>query len=814
MHLFADLQRDFRYAVAGLLRHPLFAVSAIATIGLGIGAATSVFNLVDSIYLRTLPVPSGDRLLRVEFHRPGGNPALGQAAIRILRERATAFDQIIAHASRNVLFVRIGNRSIEEHGAFVSANYWPTLGIKPRLGRFFLASEDSVPDRDPVVVVSSAFWHAQLGDDPNVLGRHIGVMGRDVTIIGVAPEGFQGVSVGQMPNDLWLPLALASLRYRECLAEPHCRLPDALARLAPGATRETVDAQLRTLEASLSVAAFADDSLHRIVSEPAMGLTSIERRAYSPLIRLLAGIAAVMLLIACANVSGLLVARGVTRHREMAVRTSLGASRWRLTRLLLTESLLVAVTGGVIGLTIAAWVSQGLMGFFTTDDEGFHHFFQLALDGRAIAFTMLAATATVVLFGVLPALTTSRVNPAATLKESALGAARATTRAALVGGQVALSVVLLTAAILLARSFANVVRGRTFDSANVVVARWRPDLAGYASARWTVELRQILERLRALPNVESVGFRSCCGLLWTASPNATAVGLSAVDTVSLAQEQHISPAFFSTLRVPLLAGREFTDADRAAESPVAIVNRSLVARLWGTTTDPAAILGRDVRVGQSNARIVGVVSDYHARTLLMPTALVVFQPFWQTAIKDDGDTRFAIRVRGDVDAALPAIVRGMSSVDPLVLVTESMSMRAQIAANFVQIRLGQAVLLASAGLALFLSGLGLYGVIAFLVARRTREIGIRIALGAPPASVTGLFVRHGMHSVFVGAVAGLMTAMVGARLLAAWLVGIAPHDAASFVVAAVAVIAVSLVASYLPARRAGRTDPAVALRAE
>ena len=814
MQPFADLQRDVRYAIAGLLRHPLFAASAVATIGLGIGAATSVFDLVDSIYLRQLPVPAADRLLRIEFHRPGGNPALGIAAIRVLRAHAPAFDEVVAHESRNVLFARVGNRSIEEHGAFVSANYWSTLGIKPRLGRFFVASEDSVPDRDPVVVVSSAFWHAQLGDDPTVIGRHIGVMGRDVTIIGVAPEEFRGVAVGQMPNDLWLPMAMASLRYRECLAERFCRMGEALARLAPHATRAMADAQLRTLEASLSSVSFADDTLHRIISERAAGLSSIERREYLPLMKLLTGIAAVMLLIACANLSGLLVARGVTRYREMAVRVALGASRWRLTRQLLTESLLIALAGGLIGLIISAWVSQGLLGFFTTDDEGFQHFFQLALDAQAIAFTAIAATTTAVLFGVLPALTTSRVSPAATLKESALGAARAMTRAVLVGAQVTLSVALLAAAILLARSAANVLGGQRFDSGNVVVARWRPDLAGYSSPRWTVELGQILDRLRALPNVESVGFRRCCGLLWSGSPSTTAVGLSAFDTVGLAQEQLISPAFFATLKVPLLAGREFTASDRVGEPQVAIVSRSLVSRLWSATINPAAVVGREVRIGQSRARIVGVVPDYHARTLLTPTPLVVFQPFWQTAVMDDGDTRFAIRVRGDVNAAVPAIVRTMSSVDPLVLVTESMAMRAQLAANFVQVRIGRAVLLVSAGLALFLSAMGLYGVIAFLVARRSREVGIRLALGAPPASVTRLFVRHGMRSVVAGAIAGLVVSFIGTHLLGAWLVGVTPNDVTSFAAAAGAVVAVGLVATYLPAKRASRMDPAATLRVD
>lgn len=813
MRLFNDLQRDVRYAVAGLFRRPLFAGTAIATIGLGIGAATSVFNVVNSLYLRPLPVPTGERLIRVEFHRPGGNPALGLAAVRILRERATAFDAVVAHDSRSVIQVRIGTRSVEQHGAFVSANYWTTLGLHPRLGRFFLREEDSVVDRDAVVVVSSAFWHAQLADDPGVVGRRIRITDREVTIIGVAPEGFQGIAVGQMPNDVWLPLMMAHLGHRDCITEPYCRAGEALARLAPHATREMADAQVRTLEGSLSSIAFADDSLHRVVTEPAAGLTSIERREYLPLVRLLSGIAALMLLIACANLSGLLVARGVSRHREMAVRVSLGASRWRLTRQLLTESLLVAVAGGVIGLLMSAWVSQGLLGFFTTDDEGFHHFFELAVDARAGAFTLIATLGTIVLFGLLPALTTSRVSPSAMLKTGAVGAAGASTRVALVSGQVALSVVLLTAAILLARSFANLMSARAFNPEHVAVVRWRPDLVNHTSDRSARELREIVARLRALPNVEAVGVRRCCGLLWSDSPQRAPVGLSALDTVTYAQHQRVSPDFFRTLEVRLLAGREFTDGDREGAPRVAVVNRALAFRLWPDAADPTMVVGREARVGDARVRVVGVVPEYQARTLLAPTPLVMFEPIWQDGI-NDGDVRFAVRVRGDPAAALPVITRTISSVDPEVLVTEAMTMRSQIAANFVQIQLGQAVLLASAGLALFLSAMGLYGVIAFLVARRTREVGIRIALGAPIASVTRLFVGHGMRAVAFGIVAGVAAAFAGKRLLSAWLVGIGPNDYASYVVALLLVTGVSLAASYFPARQASRTDPAVALRVE
>jgi predicted permease len=813
MRVLHDLPRDVHYAVAGLLRRPLFSVTAIATIGLGLGAATSVFSVVDSIFLRRLPVPTGDRLIRVEFYRPGRNPALGLAGVRILRERATAFDAVVAHDSRSVVHIQIGDRSVEADGAFASANYWSALGLRARLGRFFLPREDSVVDRDAVAVVSSAFWHAQLGDDPAVVGRHIRITDREVTIIGVAPEGFQGIAVGEMPNDIWMPFMMAHLAHMDCIIEPYCRTGEALARLAPHATREMAEAQVRTLATSLSSVAFGDDSLRRVMTEPALGLTSIERQQYLPLVELLSAIAALLLLIACANVSGLLVARGVSRHREMAVRVSLGASRWRLARQLLTESLLVAAAGGVVGLVIAAWISQALLGFFATDDEGFHHFFDLALDGHVVAFTVLLSTATVVLFGLLPALTTSRVNPAATLKTGAVGAGQARTRVALVSSQVALSVVLLTAATLLARSFANLMSARSYDPNHVAVLRWRPDLVNHTTDRSARELREIVTQLRALPNVEAVGYRRCCGMLWSNAPQSAPAGLSALDTVTMAQHQRVSPDFFATLNVPLLAGREFTDADRDGAPRVAIVNRALASRLWPAVADPTVVVGRDARVGDTHVRVVGVVPDYQARTMLAPTPLVMFEPIWQDGV-GDGDVRFAVRVRGDAAAALPLLARTVARVDPEVLVTEVMPMRAQIAADFVQIQLGRTVLFSAAALALFLSGMGLYGVIAFLVARRTREVGIRIALGAPIGSVTRLFIGHGLRAVALGILAGLAAAVWGKQLLGAWLVGVAPNDTLSFGVAVVAVAAVSLLASYLPARQASRTDPAIALRME
>ena len=809
-----DFRRDVRYALAGWLRHPLFAITAIATIGLGLGAAISVFTLVNSLFLRALPVPGADRLVRVYFERRG-NPALGLAAIRLLRQRAPAFDAVIAHDSRNVVMVRIGNRSVEQNGAFVSANYWSTLGITPRLGRFFVPEEDSVVDRDAVAVVSSAFWHAQLADDPNVIGRRIKVTNRDFTIIGVAPEGFQGISVGQVPNDLWMPLMMARVGRNDCITEPHCRLGDALARLAPGATAAMARAQVQTLARGLSSLAFADDSARHVIAARAEGLSVNERAEYVALMRLLAAIAGVLLLIACANLSGLLLARGVARHREMAVRKALGAGRGRLTRQLLTESLVIAVAGAGLGLLLSTWVSQALLDFFSIDDEGFHHFFHFAPDIVVVGFTLIAATTAVLLFGMLPALSSARTDPATMLKAGASGVARTRMRSALVGAQVALSVVLLTAAILLARSFANLMTTRVFDAEHVAMMRWRPDLNSYPVSRFSSELSEIVTRVRSAPDVQSVAFRRCCGLLWSASPNdGTPVGFSSSDTVTLAQAQFVSPEFFATLRVPLLAGREFTEQERDNAPPVVIVNRTLASQLWGATTSPASLVGRELRVSNTRARVVGVVADFYPSTLLMPSPAVAFEPYWQTTANTDGDTRFAIRVRGDAARAIPALRRAFSDVDPLVLTTEVMPMKEQIGARFVQIRVGEAVLLASAAIALFLSGMGLYGVIAFLVAHRTREVGIRIALGASMTSVTRLFLADGMRAAFAGVVAGLAITYAGRRLLSAWLVGVAPNDKLSFAISLAAVVAVSLAASYFPARRASRMDPTEALRME
>ncbi|HEY7878437.1 MAG TPA: ADOP family duplicated permease [Gemmatimonadaceae bacterium] len=803
--------RDVRYALRGIARHKAFSATAIVTLALGLAAAGAVFTMVDSLFMRPLAVPEGSRLVRVNFQRRGGGTRpVGLPAVELLRRRAPAFDAVIAEEETDVLQLRVGTVLSQRFGAFVSANEWNILGLHPLLGRFFTAQEDSVPDRDAVGVISAAFWHAQFGDDPQVIGRHVRVGVRDVEIIGVAGEGYQGTNVGGAPIDIWLPFMMAGIKGFSCVNVAPCPAGNALARLAPNATIGQARSQVRALGRELSALAFGDDSVRTLIVAPATGIGG--RAEYGALARLLSGVAIVMLLIACANLSALLIGRGVAREREMAVRISLGAGRARLVRQLVTEGLLIGVAGGALGGAVAGAAARGLMGFFTSDDEGFLHFFDLSLDWRVVGFMAAASVAATVLFSLLPALTVSNVDPAQVLKRGVGAAPRARLRFTLTAAQVALATVLLSASGMLVRSYDDLVRGQHFDARHVALLRVRPDLAGVAPARAAAELQQMVERLRELPDVRAVAYRRCCGLLWSRTPADAPVGLGTSDTAAAAQLQFVSPGFFAALDIPMRAGREFAPGDRAGAPAVAVVSETLARRLWGRQS--RTVVGRLVRADTVVARVVGVVPDYQVRTSDEMPAAAVFLPYLQHAMEGDGDTRLAVRVGGDPARAIPVLRAAMARVDPAMLVTESMPMRDQVDAAYVQLRLGDAVLAVAGGVSLLLCALGLYGVIAFLVARHTREIGIRVALGATAPLVVRHYLGAAVRPVAIGVVVGLAIASMTTRLLGAWLVGVSAHDVLSFALACAVVVASALVASYVPARRAARVDPATALRTD
>lgn len=803
-----DAVRDVSYGWRVLRKHPGFALTAVLTAALGLTAAVTVFTIVDSVYLRPLPVPHADRLVSVALERHGRrNLRLGDAAAALLRARASVFDAVVTHDSREVLYVSTSAGSSQRFGAFVSANYFRFLGVRPWRGRFFLPSEDEVPDRDAVAVVGYDFWRTQLGADPRAVGSHMKVRGRDVIIVGIAPPGFVGISVGGAPNQVWLPTMMLGIMGEDC--RPGCADTDVLARLAPGISRADAQARVQALARPLSLMALGRDTIARVTVEPVRGMAADQRYQYAGFIPLLIGIALFLALIACANLAALLVTRGLARAPEIALRYSLGAGRGRVVRQLLAESLLLGGAGGALGVGLSVVLVRALMGFFLADSEAFPHFFYLSLDARILAFALAATLGAVLLFGLLPAVAASRV-PLARQTQGARVVGRARGRMVLVATQVALALTLVTGAVLLARSFATLMRRQSFDSTHVALVRLRPQMIGYDGARAEAYLHRVVARLDAMPDVRDVAFARGIGFIWSAGPNALPVGLGAQDTVLEANARPVSPGFLAAMRIPLLAGREFTVGDDTAAALVAIVTRGVARELW-----PAGpVLGRTLTMGGKHFRVVGVAPDYSPHSLTEPVRPMVLIPYWQNAFGPEIDARLAVRVRGDPVAALPRLRRAVAAVDPAVPVTELLSLDEQLAAENTSIRLGALVLEYAAGVALFLAALGLYGVIGYLVERRRREIGVRVAIGASPAEVVSLILRQGLRATALGTLAGLLLALAASRLLAAYLVGVAPRDPVAFGAAAATVATVALVATWLPARRAARVDPMTALRAE
>ena len=818
MRILEQLRQDLDYAARGMRRSPGFAVIAVAILALGIAAAVTVFSFVDAVFLRRLPVAGSERLVRIEFvnRNGGGEGTLGFPATQWLRANARSFDFVAAHYSTAPFYVRAGGESREISGAVVSADYFRMLGVEPQAGRFFVASEDSVPDRDPVAVIGDALWRGQFAGDPAILGRRIIINDRSFQIVGVAPAGFFGVLQGMSPNEIWIPTAMLRVGYRWCdafAASPPCRITHALARLRPGTTLEQAGAEVAALSRQLIAFDDARDSARTVIVTSAVGVRSSDRDQYRRVAQLLGAIAAILLAVACTNLGGLLLARGVAREREIALRTALGAGRSRLVRQMLTEALLIGIAGGVVGVVLSAWSTESLMTLFSGEGDGYVRRFDVGLDATALAVGLGVSLATVLAFGVLPAVQLSRSDLARLIRGD-VGRDRTRLRMMLVSAQVALSMVLLVGAGLLMRSFAQVSRWSRFDAEHVTLLRVRPRLVSYAPARAQRFLREMTTRLRESPDVDGVAFARGTGGIWESTgqlsvgrpgdAQASPRGAPRVDY------HEISPRFFATLRVPVLAGREFVDADSAGTPRVAIVNETLARRLW----PEGSAVGEPLVLGDTTLRVVGVVRNHRLYPHTAAAPAMAFVPFWQNVFEPNVDARLAVRVRGDPRTSIAWLRRAISAVDPQVPVTETLPMTAQVTAHFADVRLGGRVLFAASVLTLFLSAIGLYGVMASVVGRRTREIGIRMAIGARRPQVMMHFLRQALRATWIGGAVGIVGALAGAHFLGSWLVGVTPTDPAAFAIALTSIGFMALLASYLPARQASRVDPAVAMRAE
>ena len=812
--LLEDFTRDVRYGGNALRRNPGFAVSAVLTIALAIAATTTVFSFVNTVYLRPLNVPEAHRLVRIYgADRPEFDRQLGFPAYQALRGRARSFDLVAAHYSTAPLYLTSRDESAEVLGAVVSAEYFPMLGVRPMLGRFFTPDEDTVPDRDAVAVIGYGLWQNRFGGDSGVIGERVTINTRVFTIIGVAPVEFEGVTSGWV-NELWIPTMMLHAGYRWCDAlQRTCPITSIMARLAPGVSLGAARAELSGIRQTLLEATDPSDSIRTIAATPATGVPTWQQRDYARLSTLLGAIAAVLMAVACANLSGLLLARGVARHRELALRCSLGADRWRLARQLLAESIIIGVLGSAVGVVVSLWTSRALVDFFAADNEGYVHRLVVSLDWRVTAFSAAITIVTGVLFGLMPAVRVSHVDPVEALKSGNGGTARSRVRGMLVAGQMMLSLSLLVAAGLLTRSFARVMASGNLDSYHLAQLRLRPRLVGYTPERAQEYLARALESIRRVPGiVDAIPVR---GSIVTQATETVPLALPGEPTASSRNRPavdyfDIGPRYFATLGVSVLAGREFSSRDSPSSPPVAMVNEALAQRLWSTIN----VVGRTIILGGKPFEIVGVVRNYRAHRSDESPPASAYVAFWQNSFEPQIDARVAIRVQGDPAQLFTPIRRALEAVDVAVPVTEMITMDAQRRSTYTELRLGGAVLSVGAALALFLSAVGLYGVVSFVVARRAKEVGIRLAVGARPSEVVGLFVRQGLRPMWVGAALGLALSVAFAPLLARWLFGIAPVDIPTIAGALAAVVVVAVVATYVPASRAARADPAIVFRSD
>jgi len=813
--------QDVRFGLRMLRKNLGFTFIAVLTLATGIGANTAIFSFVDALFLKPLAVPHAEDMVRIYAKGPSGHYGAGFSypEFKLLRDHSSSFAALAVETERPQLHLVNGGDSWEIRGEFVSGNYFNLLGMQPRLGRGFLPEEDTVPNRDAVAVISDQLWKARFNGDPAVLGREIQINGVPFRVIGVAPPEFYGDLTG-LPVEVWIPAMMIGAAGYGCDdGSYNCSLSDAIiGRLAPGQSAAHAQAEASSVMVWSATNWPERPSRRQLILSSANGESPDDQADDVAQMRLLMSVTASLLLIACANLAGLLLARGVMRRKEIAVRLSIGARRSRVIRQLLTESLLLTFLGSAFGLVFSFAAKYLLSQFFVTDSEGFHHLYDLSFDWRVLAYSIAITLVTGTLFGLIPAIRASRQDLVTELKDGGSNGQQVSgwLRHTLVIGQVALSMVLVVSAGLLVRSAVAAQRGTNFDPAHMVVLRLRPELTKDTPQQVESLVRRVSQRLSMIPGVQSIAFmQGGEGLVWRQNGRDAQIGLPGQQQTEprsglTVLKQDVSPNFFQTLRIPLLQGREFDEHDRPDSPRVAILNEALVLRLWPDNT----VVGRTVIINGQPFQVAGVSADIQPPNPLHAPEPHLYLSYWQSNATREGDIRMAVRVAGDPAVALPAIRRVVQSLDPNVPIGEDMSMAEQVRLVYMPVLLARSVMSFCGLLSLCLSAMGLYSVLAFAVRSRTREIGIRMALGAQPGNVLRLIVGQGTRLALMGVATGLIATLISTRLMATLLFGVRTTDPATYISVAIVLLLIALAACYLPARRAARIDPMQALRTE
>jgi predicted permease len=820
---------DLRHAARTLFKSPVFAVVTVLTLALGIGANSAIFSLVNAALLRPLGYQDPDRLIFIHEAIPQANlPKLPGSApdIMDIRQYQRSFSRVAAFAENTM---ELSGRGEPERLTVIRMEHemFPLLGVDPMLGRTFTTDEDA-PGRD-VTVLSYRLWQRMFDGRPDAIGTAIRLDRRPFTIVGVMPASFEfprrGPQFNSTPGDLWIPMAWTNEQKR---ARGSMFNNSVLARLKPGVSFEQATAELRTLGPRVreNYPPILRNSAYQLEMMASRMRDEISGQVRTPLLVLFAAVGLV-LLVACANVANLILSRAASRQRELNVRLALGAPRARLLQLLLAESLLLALSGGLLGLVAARGVLSLVPAVLSTSLPGVQ---DVALDGRVVAFTLIVSMLTAILFGLVPMFTSDRDVSAALHEGSgrtAGGSRGHRLQQALVTVTVGLAVVLLVGAGLLVRSFAALVETDPgFRPDRVVTMSVALPIDAYDSGQAvSAFVRGVHERLRLVPGVQNTSISTDVPLesneRRAMSPeSATLAGPPPSVTMTWTYGD-----YFGTLGVPIVRGRAFTATEDTELRPVAIVSESLAARYW-PGQEP---IGKRIKNGLAGSQtqwleIVGVAGDAHDGPITAEPTIHVYVPLSRLVPELDelgrtangfGRTfRLAMLAHGDPTAVVAPARQQIAALDRALPVTQIATMTQQVSASMAPQTFSAAVLTGFAAGALLLAAIGLYGVLAFAVAQRTREIGVRIALGATHGSVLKMVVRQGMALVALGLVVGLIAAVGVTRLMASLLYRTQPFDPLTFTAVPVVLGAVALLACYLPARRAARVEPIVALRTE
>jgi putative ABC transport system permease protein len=814
--------QNFRYALRALAKQPLFTVIVILTFALGIGANTAVFSVLNAVFLRPLPFRAPQDLVAVGEYdvREKTDPGTGINSISYLdyvdwRAQTRVFERVAVYTNQSVSTLTDGNKATHVQGEAVSADLFPLLGIQPILGRAFLPNEDEPGNH--VVILSHTLWQGQFAADRGIIGKSVTLDGLQFQVIGVMPPRFT-FPISSVSPELWVPMSI--LRESKDGSPPMTEQRDndffsCIARLKPGVSIQQAQANIDTVTAGWR-RQYPDSKLYagaKVVPQ----ISAMTGSTHSALLMLCA-MAACVLLVACVNVANLLLARALSRNREISIRTALGAGRWQIIKQLLAESILLGVLGGLAGLLIAIWGIDSLKAFLPSIPR----MDEISPDPRVLAFTALVSLGVGILAGLLPAWRASHLNLAGSLNENARGSTEGVgsgrTRATLVVAEIVLALMLLASAGLLVESFLRLQKVPAgFDPASVTTALVRLPETNYGKPQQAADFyKKLIDRVSASPGVQSVG------AAWWIPLSGSEIAFTfnieerpvAAGEQPSAQVNVVTPNFFQTVRAPIRRGRAFTDHDDRNATPVAIVSEGF-AKQFFPGEDPIGkriTLNGSADPGKPPVReIVGVLADMHLISLRLAPKPQMYVPHQQFAIQT-----MSIFVRSPLNAAsvTGTLRRAIDEIDKDVPVYRTRTMPGYLSQSVAQPRLNAMLVGLFALIALLLAAAGIFGVMSYSVTQRTQEIGIRLALGAQRHDVLRLVIFQGMRFVVAGLVLGLIGVFLCTRLLQSLLFGIGATDPSTMVAVVMLLASVAFFACLVPARRASHVDPIVALRTE